>query len=499
MSIERLLWENDATALGDLVNRGEVSPAELVEAAIARTERVNPAINAIAEKTYDRARRRAQDVDRSLPFAGVPFFIKDLDVAQAGVPIHAGSRALAFFPDLDSVLVERYLAAGLVPIATSTCPEYGIRLVTESKRFGATRNPWNTDHTTGGSSGGAAALVAAGAAPLAHASDGGGSIRVPAACCGLVGMKVSRGRVPLTPLVSEAWYGFVTLHAVARSVRDSARLLDLTHGADTQSPYQAPGPRKGSFAEAAARDPGRLRIGVWRGSPLGLAISADALTALDKAASLAREAGHEVEEIDLPMADRAFLADFARCVAAALAGQLRLEARRTGAPVLPLVERATRVMARYGEMISGGQVYAALQRLQETSRAILTATAPYEAVLMPVIAHEPLPVGGMDARGRDEFVEIALDRLRLTRLLALDRFFEELMDKSLWFTHWPAIQNVTGQPAIALPVHVTEKGLPLGVQAVGRPGDEETLYSLAAQMESLSGWLKRRAPLDQPA
>lgn len=207
MSVERLLWEHDATGLADIVRKGEVSPAELVDAAIARAERVNPEINAIAEKTYERARERAKTVDRDAPLAGVPFAIKDLGIAQKGVPTHAGSRTPSFVPDFDSVLTERYLAAGLIPIATSTSPEHGLRLMTESAAFGITRNPWNTGHTTGGSSGGAAALVASGVVPVAHASDGGGSIRVPSACSGLVGLKTSRGRVPLSPLVSESWYG----------------------------------------------------------------------------------------------------------------------------------------------------------------------------------------------------------------------------------------------------------------------------------------------------
>ena len=203
MGIERLLWTEDATGLAGLVKSGEVDPAELVDAAITRAERVNPEINAIAERLYDRARQKARSADRAKPLAGVPFAIKDLGIAINGVPVHSGSRVAAFVPDYDSVLTARYLAAGLIPVVTSTSPEHGVRLVTESAAFGATRNPWNTDHTSGGSSGGSAALVAAGIVPAAHASDGGGSIRVPSATAGLVGMKVSRGRVPLTPVASE--------------------------------------------------------------------------------------------------------------------------------------------------------------------------------------------------------------------------------------------------------------------------------------------------------
>lgn len=497
MSIEKLLWEEDATGLAQRVREREVQPAELVEAAISRLEAVNPQINAVAEKLYERARRAAATVDRAAPLAGVPFAIKDLGIAVKDVPTHGGSRVPPFVPAFDSVLTERYRAAGLVPIATSTSPEYGLRLMTESARFGITRNPWNTGHTSGGSSGGASALVAAGVVPVAHASDGGGSIRVPSACSGLVGLKTSRGRVPLSPLATESWYGFVVDHAVSRSVRDSALLLDLTHGPDPLAPYAARPPREG-FAAAAARDPGQLKLAVYRGSPLGMEISSETLAALDAAVALAREGGHDVEEIDLPMIGRAFMADFARCVASAIAGATRQEAARLGRGVRGDLERATRVIARLGDALTAGEIYQALERLHAACREMLVATARFDAVLMPLIAHPPLPCGAMDPKGADAFLEEALDRLRLTRLLRLDGVFDQLLDKSLWFTHWPAIQNVSGQPAIALPVHVTAAGLPLGVQAAGRPGDEETLISLAAQMERLSGWQNRRAPLNKP-
>ncbi|MBZ9856277.1 amidase [Mesorhizobium sp. CA13] len=497
MSVERVLWEEDATGLAALVRKGEVSPVELVDAAIARAEASRPEINATAEPLYDAARSRAKGIDRSLPLAGVPFAIKDLGIAIKGVPSHGGSRIPAWVPEVSSVLTERYLAAGLIPIVTSTSPEHGLRLMTESKAFGITRNPWNIGHTSGGSSGGAAALVAAGVVPVAHASDGGGSIRVPSACTGLVGLKTSRGRVPLSPLVSESWYGMVVDHAVTRSVRDCALLLDLTHGPDPLAPYAAL-PPKGAFAAAAARDPGKLKLAMYRNSPLGLPISAETLKALDTAVALTREGGHSVEEIDLPSIGRDFFADFCRTVASAVAGMLRAEAVRIGRTVTGDIERATRVLGRLGEMVSAGETYSGLQRLHAASRQLIAETARYDAVLMPIIAHPPLACGAMDPKGADELIENMLDKLRLTALLRIEPLFGQLMDKSLWFTHWPAIQNVSGQPSIALPIHVTEAGLPLGIQAAGRPGDEETLLSLAAQMEKISGWRGRRAPLMVP-
>ncbi|WP_223385570.1 amidase [Oricola cellulosilytica] len=492
--MENIVWASDATGLAAHIRKGDVSPAEVMEAAIARAEAVNPYINAIAEHLYDSARAAAKKVHRAAPFAGVPMAIKDLGISINGVPIHWGSRVRPNISTEDSTLVERFRAAGFVPLATSTTSEFGLRLVTETERFGVTRNPWNTGHVTGGSSGGSAALVAAGVVPVAHASDGGGSIRVPAACCGLVGMKPSRGRVPFTPDFLEGWFGLLAQHVVTRSVRDSAAILDLASAPDPYSPYQASQPA-GTFSEAAHRRPKGLRIGIYGTSPLGLAVSDETQTALERAADLAREAGHRVEEIDLPVT-RDFFADFARIVAVSFAGQMRMEGvRLRGAGTLG---RIARVLRRYGELTGGGEFSASVLRMQEVTHGILTQTAAFDAVLMPVIAHPPLPCGGLDPRGLDLLSEQLLDALHLTPALRLSPLIDKLIDQSLWFTHWPAIQNVTGQPAIALPVHVTGEGLPLGIQAVGRMGDEETLFSLAAQLEAQVGWRDRRAPLLEP-
>jgi amidase len=497
MTIERLLWEEDATGLAGKVRSGDVTPLELVDAAIARAERVNPEINAIIERQYDDARVRAKAADRNAAFAGVPYAIKDLSIAQRGVTTHSGSRAPSFTPDYDSVLIERCHAAGLIPIATTSTPEHGLRLMTETKAFGTTRNPWNTARTTGGSSGGSAALVAAGVAPMAHATDGGGSIRVPAACTGLVGLKPSRGRIPMSPGISEAWHGLVVDHAVTRTVRDTAKLLDLTHGPDILAPYAAR-PPKGTFAEAAARAPGKLRLAFYQGSPLNLSVSSETLEAMKAAISLAREGGHTVEEIGLPMVGEQYWVDFAFTIAASIAGTMQLESERIGRNVLTDVERGTRVITRFGELISAGEAHAALLRLHNISRLIIAQTQQYDAVLMPLLAHPPLACGAMDPKGADEVLENLADKLRLTRLLRLKPFRDKLIESSLWFTHWPAIQNISGQPAIAMPLHMTKDGLPLGIQAVGRPGDEETLLSLAGQLEKISNWTARRAPFHVP-
>jgi amidase len=429
-----------------------------------------------------------------LPFAGVPTAIKDLGAAVAGVPMHQGSRAPSFVPDFSSKVVDDWTRAGLIPIATATTPEWGLRIVTESARFGATRNPWDMSRTTGGSSGGSAALVAAGIVPVAHASDGGGSIRIPSACCGLVGLKPSRGRVPLTRLDQESWFGFIVQHAVTRSVRDSAALLDLVATPDHLTPY-VQRPFEGTFADAVARPPGKLKIGIYRRSPLTRPLHADCLAALDLSASLARDAGHDVEEFDLKIDGMALLADFARVVCGSMAGHLCMENARTGSSVAGMLERSTRTVARFGEVLSAGEITAALLRLQKMTMAILDASHRFDVVLMPVTATPPVRIGELDSTGIDNALEELLDRLHLAQLLRVPALFAKLVDQSLWFAPFTPIQNVTGQPAIALPVHVTPDGLPVGVQAVGRLGDEATLLSFAAQVEAVAGWLMRRPPM----
>ena len=498
MSIGDLLATTDATGLAGLVRKGDVSPPELVEAAIARAEAINPQINAIVERLYDQARERAATVDRALPFAGVPIALKDLGLSLKGTPIHSGSAMPTRTADENSRIVEDYLSAGFIPVATSMTPEFGLRLVTESERFGITRNPWDTSRTTGGSSGGSAALVAAGIVPVAHASDGGGSIRVPSACCGLVGMKPSRGRVSFTPGALEPWHGFTVQHAVTRSVRDSASMLDLVSAHDPLSSYAAPAPR-GPFAQAADSAEKGLKIAIYRDTPLGLPVSDDTWRALDEAARLARDCGHTVEEIALPMLTRSFFADYAHVICASVAGELRQQAERCGRSVYNDVERHVRVLGRFGEILSAGEVYETLQRLHQLPMQILAATKEYDAVFMPLIAEEPVKCGSMDPTGPDLVAQRMLDGLHLTRLLRARPLLDKLLDDSFRFTHWPAIQNATGQPSIALPVHVTANGLPLGIQAAGRIGGEEALYALAGQMEKASGWLDRRAPLAAPA
>jgi len=288
----------DATAQADLVRRGQVSPCELVDAAIARIERVNPQINAVIIPRFDAARREASAPLPDGPFRGVPFLLKDLDTFSANDPYHAGTRFLRdakFVADHDSYLVQKFRAAGFVVVGKTNTPEFGLNVTTEPATYGASRNPWNTAHSTGGSSGGSAAAVAAGLVPAAHASDGGGSVRIPASECGLVGLKPSRGRVSLGPDYGEYWHGLVISHAVTRSVRDCAAILDAIAGPMSGDPYFAPPPTR-SYASEAGTAPGRLRIGVLAHIPGSVAkLHSDCAAAVGNAATLLESLGHSVE------------------------------------------------------------------------------------------------------------------------------------------------------------------------------------------------------------
>ena len=387
----------DATAQADLVRRREVKPIELVDAAIRRIERLDPQLNAVVTRLFDEARALAADPPPGV-FRGVPFLMKDLQATCGGVRHTAGSRLLAdFVAPIDTELVTRFRAAGLVLVGTSNTPEFGILPTTEPHVHGATRNPWDPTRSTGGSSGGSAAAVAARMVPMAHANDGGGSIRIPASCCGLFGMKPTRGRNPLGPFVGDIMNGLVVEHAVTRSVRDSAALLDATAGADVGTPYWAP-PVARPFVEELGTPPARLRIAVVTTAPTGVPIHPDCVAAVRDAASLCAELGHHVEDATLPVAGELVTECFVTVWTIGIAWTLDSMARLTGREITPgSVEPLSAALAEAGRQRSGADYLAAIQGLQLIGRAVATFMQDWDVVLTPVVAEPPPPLGTFDS------------------------------------------------------------------------------------------------------
>lgn len=467
----------DGMALADLVRRREVTAAELVEEAIARIERHNGTLNAVILELFERAResaRRQSAADEAGPFQGVPFLLKDILGDLRGVPSTSGTRVLQGVPmPEDAELTRRFLRAGLIPLGKTNVPELGTMPTTEPLAYGPARNPWNPDHSTGGSSGGSAAAVAAGFVPLAHANDGGGSIRIPASCCGLVGMKPTRGRNPLGPLYGDLMGGFVCEHVVSRSVRDSAALLDCTAGPGLGDPYCAP-PAERPFLEELEREPGRLRIAVWPRNLDGRAIHPDCAEAVSGAARLLESLGHDVEEavfrVDMERLREPFMTVWSAGAVATVDAMMQA----LGREALPEdFEPATWTLYEAGLAVSGGRYLGAITRIQQMAREVAGFFEGYDVWVSPTLAKPPVPIGELDTR--KPWAEL-----------------QPLLDDYLPFT---PLFNATGQPAVSLPLHWNASGLPIGVQIVGRFGDEGLLFRLAAQLERAQPWLDRHPRL----
>ncbi|MDA0999476.1 MAG: amidase [bacterium] len=464
----------DAVGLAELVRRGEVPPAELLEAAIARAERLNPALNAIVTKMYGEGRAAIAAGLPEGPFTGVPFLLKDLTVFYAGVPTSQGSRFFAdLVPDHDSEIIARYKRAGLVIFGKTNTPELGISISTEPRLFGPAHNPWDLARTPGGSSGGTAAAVCAGIVPMASASDGGGSIRVPAACCGLFGMKPTRARTPYGPDAGESWAGMSTLHAITRTVRDSAALLDAVSGPDAGAPYFAPPPER-PFLEEVGRSPGKLRIALSDVSINGAEVHPDCRAALGETARLCGELGHEVVEAS-PAFDAAAL-DAARVtiVAVNLKRVIGLRAKAVGRPPgVDDLENVTRIYLERAERYDAADYVQATWELHRAGRqmAVFFEKGSFDALLTPTMARPPFPLGELSMMNE-----------------SLEDYFVRHGQRG-GFT---AIANITGQPAMSVPLHWTEGNLPVGAQFFGRYGEEGTLFRLAGQLEAARPWRDRR-------
>ena len=478
----------DATALADLVRQRQVSPAELVETAIARLEQVEPKLAGMAEWTLDQARLAACEPLTDGPFAGVPFLLKDNMHFAAGIPYHNGSRIWrGWVPPQDSEMVRRFRVAGLIILGSTKVPELSLTPVTEPRHMGRANNPWALDRTTGGSSGGSSAHVAARSVPMAHATDGGGSIRIPASCCGLFGLKPSRGRTPNGPYIGEGWHGAAIGHAVTRSVRDSARLLDAISGPDPGAPYGI-APPAGSFAEAAARPPGRLRIAFSSIASNGAQVDPECRAAVENAARLCSELGHDVEE-DTPPVPNDYYSWFLIVVLAAVSQEFAFAEEMTGTkPRRGDVEESTWLCRELGRGFSAAELSVALERLHRSTRQIACFFDTYDLLLTPTLASPPVKHGDLHPRGLEAALQVLAARLGVGRYLRYGPLVRQAAERAFRFMPFSPIWNITGQPAASLPLHWTPDGLPVGVQAVGRFGQEDLLLSFAAQMERVHPW-----------
>ncbi|MEM5517860.1 amidase [Henriciella sp. AS95] len=467
----------DATGLAELVAKRDVSPEELLTSALEAAEAAQADLNCFTRFFDGPAREQISNGLSDGPFKGVPFATKDLGVKLKGQPMTNGSRAFKDnVADMDATLTERYRKAGLVIFAQTTSPEFGLTTSTESALYGLTRNPWNTAHTSGGSSGGASACVASGVIPMAHASDGGGSIRIPAACTGLVGLKPSRGRVPMGPPLSENWFGLSTNHCVSHSVRDSAALLDATHGQEPGARYVAPAPAS-SFLKASKTDPKPLKIALWTSAPNGVRPGEEAQAGLERTCALLRDLGHIVEEAAPALDGEALGKGMMMIVSSAMAAiadeREATLGRKIGAddfePVsLRFIELGRTVPM--AELVKTNSAFTEAAWVLEQ----FMQTGGYDLLLAPTLSQPPVELGVLSLDPSD---------------------FDAYGEAVTTFAPWCPVFNQAGWPAISLPLHITQEGLPLGMMFGARLGREDLLYSIAGQLERAAPWTDRRAPI----
>lgn len=485
----------DGLGLAALVRAGAVEPLDLVEETARRIEAWNPVLNAVIHPLLDSARATARatpptgdPTDAHQPWR-VPFLLKDLGVGMHGAPLTSGSRLFPTTPCRgDSELVRRYREAGLIVAGTTNTPELGLLPVTEPERYGPTRNPWDLERTPGGSSGGSAAAVAAGMVPWAAAGDGGGSIRIPAACCGLFGFKPSFGRTPIDPRRGSSWCGFVQLHAVTRSVQDSAAILDRTGRCGLWSSADR---REGRFLDQVHRPPGRLRVAVTAEPFLGGELHPECGEGLRRTARLVEELGHEVVEARPPLDAHGFRRSFLAVVAGEVAKEVE-RARREGLrPGPATLEAETWALGLVGRAMGPEAMTDALRRLEREAEGVLAFFRHHDVLLTPTLPTPPPPLGAVRPGPAERAALALLGRGRAGRLLlglgALDRAAEP----AFRITAYTPVFNVTGQPAMSVPLERTGEGLPVGMHFAAAPGRDHLLFRLAGQLERARPWAHR--------
>jgi amidase len=467
-----------ATEQAAAIRAGEISSRELVEESLRAIVALNDELNAFVTTASERALEEADAIGPGdeRPLAGVPIAVKDLIALTEGIRTTHGMAAMGdWVPDHDSATVRKLRAAGAIVVGKTNTPELGILPVTEPDRFGPSRNPWDTSRTPGGSSGGSAAAVAAGMVSLAHGNDGGGSIRIPASCCGLVGLKPSRGRVSWAPDWTEGAIGLPGDGCLTRTVLDTATTLDLIAGYEPGDSFLVPEP-SAPFAEAARRgEPGKLRIGFALDAPNGASVDPECQQAVNDAVELLGELGHEVEQADLP-ADEGYVENFVKVWVGGTGDELHTFETWLGEPLdRSKLEPLTAQMEEIANAQSGTELLIAMDYLRRMSRRILAFWGDHDVLITPTLAKPPIEIGALRPAEDEPPIQM-------------------LINSASWVPFTPVF-NVTGQPAISLPLHQSPEGLPVGVQFVGPPAGEEMLIALAAQLEQARPWADRRPPI----
>ncbi len=486
---------HDGLGLAELVRKKQISAAELLDEAISRADRLNPALNAIITRIDDTARSAAKSGLPDGPFAGVPFLVKDLGPLLAGVPMQMGSRSMkGYMPNRDSELTRRFKATGLNIFGKTNTPEFGNAAYTEPVAFGPCRNPWDTNRTPGGSSGGSAAAVAAGIVPMAHGNDGGGSLRIPASCCGLFGLKPSRGRQPGDAEVPDLLGALAIDGVISRSVRDSAAALDATHGADPGLLWGVPAPKE-PYLVSAGRDPGRLRIASSTSPMFAKTIDSECTAGQANAAKLLASLGHSVEDaepkIDYPEAVSAFIilffTEIAQGIQMAEVTMGRKFSRRE-IEVVPWFARS------FFKALKPEHIAWATYVQGKLARQFATFMENYDVLLMPTLGMPPIAIGHLQPNAMETTM---IDIASATRFGPLAKLIiKELGAKAFAWTPSTPLFNMTGQPGMSVPLHWSASGLPVGMQFIGRYGDETTLFQLAGQLERAQPWFDKRPVLN---
>ncbi|WP_372778231.1 amidase [Litorivivens sp.] len=487
----------DALGLAELIQRGEVSPHELLSEAIRRRDSVNPQINAVIHSMDELAFASLDTLPKGGPFYGVPFLLKDFCAAYKGVPLTNGSRAFKdYIPDYDCELVKRFKASGVVTFGKTNTPEFAIVGATEPALHGVTRNPWDLARTAGGSSGGSGAAVAAGIVPMASGGDGGGSLRIPAACGGLVGFKTTRGRVPHGPIHGDPWYGQVQDGVVSRSVRDSAAMLDAIRGVDLGAPYAEP-PLNESLLSACQRAPKKLRI-AWSAEPLMRdgELHPEALKGLHKTVSLLEELGHELVEATPAFNTLHLVEGYLLRIATSVGGEIELTEATLGRKLKHAeLEPETWMLAQLGRSFSAATFDAAHRRLYAQGRLFETFMQDYDVFLTPTLSGPPVEHGYFKSRGMEKWLAPIASRFALGRISANPATLRRLAEQAFDWVSATMVFNITGNPSVSLPLHWSDDRLPVGMMFTGRFGEDDRLFSLASQLEQAAPWWQQRAPV----